>query len=91
MCLTHSLLLLQVGADINLMAMVPWRAHMLQFVCGLGPRKAQHLLKTIQRQGGYLDARRKLLAGRGARGCRAPGHLDAGCTLLNISTCHHHT
>lgn len=70
-----------MGADINLMAMVPWRAHMLQFVCGLGPRKAQHLLKTIQRHGGYLDARRKLLAGRGAHSgcCWGPGHLYWRC------------
>jgi hypothetical protein len=67
----------QVGADINLMAAVPWRAHMLQFICGLGPRKAQHLLKTIQRHGGYLDARRKLLAGRGARRRSAGGPARA--------------
>jgi len=38
----------QVGADINQMASAPWRAHTLQFVAGLGPRKAAALLRAVQ-------------------------------------------
>jgi transcription elongation factor SPT6 len=32
--------------DINLAAAVPWRREVLQFVPGLGPRKAQALLQV---------------------------------------------
>ncbi len=40
----------QVGVDLNLAAQTPWLAHQLQFVAGLGPRKAMALLKAVQRQ-----------------------------------------
>ena len=40
----------QVGVDVNLAAQTPWLAHQLQFVAGLGPRKAAAVLKAIQRQ-----------------------------------------
>lgn len=36
----------QVGADINAMATHAWMAHPLQYVCGLGPRKARALLSV---------------------------------------------
>ena len=36
--------------DVNLAAQTPWLAHQLQFVAGLGPRKAAAVLKAIQRQ-----------------------------------------
>jgi len=36
--------------DLNLAAQTPWLAHQLQFVAGLGPRKAMALLKAVQRQ-----------------------------------------
>ncbi len=36
--------------DLNLAAQTPWLAHQLQFVAGLGPRKAMALLKALQRQ-----------------------------------------
>lgn len=41
---------LQVGVDLNLAAQTPWLAHQLQFVGGLGPRKAMAVLKGVQRQ-----------------------------------------
>lgn len=50
----------QVGADLNLAASVPWRAATLQFVAGLGPRKAALLLKTVQRNGNKIAGRRDL-------------------------------
>ena len=36
--------------DLNLAAQTPWLAPQLQFVAGLGPRKAMALLKAVQRQ-----------------------------------------
>lgn len=38
----------QVGADLNMMAAAPWRAHTLKFVAGLGPRKAAALMRAVQ-------------------------------------------
>ncbi len=46
----YSVAVLQVGVDLNLAAQTPWQAHPLQFVAGLGPRKATALLKAVQRQ-----------------------------------------
>lgn len=40
----------QVGVDINRVAHNTWQAAPLQFVAGLGPRKAQALLRTVQRE-----------------------------------------
>ncbi len=37
---------MQVGVDVNLVANVGWHQHLLQFVPGLGPRKAQALLQV---------------------------------------------
>jgi transcription elongation factor SPT6 len=37
----------QVGVDINAMVANPWRQGPLQFVPGLGPRKARALLAAI--------------------------------------------
>ncbi|KAK9828928.1 hypothetical protein WJX72_002842 [[Myrmecia] bisecta] len=39
----------QVGVDINAAASHPWLAHSLQYVAGLGPRKAMALLRAVQR------------------------------------------
>ena len=37
--------------DINRAAHSAWQAAPLQFVAGLGPRKAQALLRAVQREG----------------------------------------
>ncbi|CAL8470742.1 g10284 [Coccomyxa elongata] len=39
----------QVGVDLNRVAVNTWQAAPLQFVAGLGPRKAQALLRAVQR------------------------------------------
>jgi len=36
---------------------VPWRRHTLQFVPGLGPRKAQALLQAVARNGNRVESR----------------------------------
>jgi transcription elongation factor SPT6 len=47
----------QVGVDVNAAACMPWRAPPLQFVAGLGPRKAAALLQAVQRDGGAVPTR----------------------------------
>jgi len=42
----------QVGVDVNAAAATPWRAPPLAFVAGLGPRKAQALLRAAVREKG---------------------------------------
>jgi len=41
-----------VGVDVNAAAATPWRAPPLAFVAGLGPRKAQALLRAAVREKG---------------------------------------
>jgi transcription elongation factor SPT6 len=51
------------GVDVNLAVMYPHKAHTLQFVCGLGPRKAPTMLNKISRisNGGRLESREMLV------------------------------
>ncbi|KAJ3168283.1 Transcription elongation factor spt6 [Geranomyces variabilis] len=52
----------KIGVDINVAAQQPHRATTLQFVAGLGPRKAQAFLAKISRgSGGRLEARAQLI------------------------------
>ncbi|CCM04612.1 uncharacterized protein FIBRA_06796 [Fibroporia radiculosa] len=44
----------KVGVDINRAVTDPYYQHMLPFVCGLGPRKSQVLVKKIASMGGNL-------------------------------------
>ncbi|KAA1471105.1 transcription elongation factor Spt6 [Dentipellis sp. KUC8613] len=44
----------KVGVDVNRAVMDPYYQHLLPFVCGLGPRKAQVLVKKIAALGGNL-------------------------------------
>ena len=39
-----------MGLDLNVVAHMTWQAAPLQFVAGLGPRKAQLLARTAQRE-----------------------------------------
>lgn len=50
----------QVGADINLMASISWRASTLPYVAGLGPRKASGLLKAIGKNNNAVKSRASL-------------------------------
>jgi transcription elongation factor SPT6 len=40
----------EVGVDINRAVADPYYQHLLPFICGLGPRKAQVLVKKITSQ-----------------------------------------
>lgn len=50
-----------VGVDINEAVTDPATANLLPYVCGLGPRKAAHLLKIVNMNGGVVNNRVELL------------------------------
>jgi len=50
-----------VGVDLNEAVHDTFTANLLPYVCGLGPRKAAHLLKVINLNGGNVDNRVELL------------------------------
>lgn len=54
--------------DINLAANVQWRRDVLQFVPGLGPRKAQALMLAVQRNGGKVVTRNEMYKELGVLG-----------------------
>ncbi|KRZ77424.1 Transcription elongation factor SPT6 [Trichinella papuae] len=51
----------EVGVDVNRCIEHPYTAPLLQFVCGLGPRKAAHLLKILTPEELHLENRSKLV------------------------------
>ncbi|PYH45008.1 chromatin-remodeling histone chaperone SPT6 [Aspergillus saccharolyticus JOP 1030-1] len=50
-----------VGVDLNEAVTDPATANLLPYVCGLGPRKAAHLLKIVNMNGGVVNNRVELL------------------------------
>ena len=50
-----------VGVEISDAAHDPYTANLLPYVCGLGPRKAAHILKTIHKNGGDIVSRDELV------------------------------
>ena len=58
---------MQVGLDINVVAHSAWQAAPLQFVAGLGPRKAQLLSRAVQREE-VVQTRSDLYKGLGILG-----------------------
>ncbi|KAF8212158.1 transcription elongation factor SPT6 [Mycena galopus ATCC 62051] len=51
----------KVGVDINRAVADPYYQTLLPFVCGLGPRKAQHLVKMIERQAENIGNREQFI------------------------------
>ncbi|CAD5223704.1 unnamed protein product [Bursaphelenchus okinawaensis] len=51
----------EVGVDINYCIEFPHTNGVMQFVCGFGPRKAEHVMQLLEHQGLVLDARSKLV------------------------------
>jgi transcription elongation factor SPT6 len=49
------------GVDINEAIADPYTANLLPYVCGLGPRKATAVLKTINANGGVVNTRDELV------------------------------
>lgn len=53
----------KVGVDINRAVADDYYQHLLPFVCGLGPRKAQSLIKKVGAMGGTLANRGQFIKG----------------------------
>nr|CAB3266713.1 transcription elongation factor SPT6 [Phallusia mammillata] len=51
----------EVGVDVNRAITHPHTANVVQFVCGLGPRKAANLLKVLKQKNGKLENRSNLV------------------------------
>ncbi|KAL8562544.1 hypothetical protein ACOMHN_045809 [Nucella lapillus] len=51
----------EVGVDINQCIAFPHTSSLLQFVCGLGPRKASYLLKILKQNNSRLENRTQLV------------------------------
>ncbi|KAG2429563.1 hypothetical protein HXX76_010798 [Chlamydomonas incerta] len=58
----------QVGVDVNLACNVAWRSELLQYVPGLGPRKAGALLAALQRNRNKAESRSMLYKDLGVLG-----------------------
>jgi transcription elongation factor SPT6 len=51
----------EVGVDINLAVLQSYTCNLVQFVCGLGPRKGQALLKILKQNNQRLENRTQLV------------------------------
>jgi transcription elongation factor SPT6 len=51
----------EVGVDINLAVLQGYTSNVVQFVCGLGPRKGKALLKTLKQNNQRLENRTQLV------------------------------
>ncbi|XP_076167976.1 transcription elongation factor SPT6 [Ptiloglossa arizonensis] len=51
----------EVGVDLNRTVEEPYTANLVQFVCGLGPRKAQSLIKILKQTNQRLENRTQLI------------------------------
>ncbi|MFH4974474.1 hypothetical protein AB6A40_001183 [Gnathostoma spinigerum] len=51
----------EVGVDVNRCLEFPYTSGLLQFVCGLGPRKAAQLIKILKQNDNLLESRTKLV------------------------------
>ncbi|XP_053670514.1 transcription elongation factor SPT6 [Anopheles nili] len=51
----------EVGVDVNLAVQNPLTANLVQFICGLGPRKGQALLKVLKQTNSRLENRTQLV------------------------------
>ena len=51
----------EVGVDLNRAVLHPYTANLVQFVCGLGPRKAQALIKILKQTNQRLENRTQLI------------------------------
>jgi hypothetical protein len=60
----------QAGVDLNAVAASTWLSAPLQFVPGLGPRKAAALLRAVARAGGFVESRQQVWRDLGVFGNR---------------------
>ena len=51
----------EVGVDVNRVIAHPYSQALIQYVCGLGPRKGTHLLKILKQNNTRLESRTQLV------------------------------
>lgn len=51
----------EVGVDVNLAVQYPHKSNLVQFICGLGPRKGQALLRVLKQTNQRLENRTQLV------------------------------
>ncbi|XP_066246684.1 transcription elongation factor SPT6 [Euwallacea similis] len=51
----------EVGVDVNLAVQQAHKSHLIQFICGLGPRKGQALLRVLKQTNQRLENRTQLV------------------------------
>lgn len=51
----------EVGVDVNLAVQYPHKSNIVQFICGLGPRKGQALLRVLKQTNQRLENRTQLV------------------------------
>ncbi|UYV64595.1 SUPT6H, partial [Cordylochernes scorpioides] len=51
----------EVGVDINRAISYPHTSHLIQFICGLGPRKANYILQKLKQSRQNLSSRTQLI------------------------------
>lgn len=51
----------EVGVDVNLAVQYAHKSYLVQLICGLGPRKAQALLKVLKQTNQRLENRTQLV------------------------------
>lgn len=51
----------EVGVDVNRAIAHPYSQALIQYVCGLGPRKGTHLLKILKQNNTRLESRTQLV------------------------------
>ncbi|KAL1488885.1 hypothetical protein ABEB36_014678 [Hypothenemus hampei] len=51
----------EVGVDVNLAVQQAHKSHLVQFICGLGPRKGQALLRVLKQTNQRLENRTQLV------------------------------
>lgn len=75
-----------VGVDINEAVQDQYTANLLQYVAGLGPRKASQLLKVINLNGGEVKTREELVGDldRGKRPSMGPKIFENCASFLYI-------
>lgn len=51
----------EVGVDLNIAVAYPHTQNLVQFICGLGPRKAHNLIKSMKQNNSRLENRNQLV------------------------------
>jgi transcription elongation factor SPT6 len=75
-----------VGVDLEEAYANTYLANLLPFVCGLGPRKTDQLIRAIQKNGGVVNSRSELLGDDTLQAACGPTVWQNCASFFNIDT-----